>query len=220
MDEAAILTNGTSAVRLALEFIDGLCTEPIRRDHLEKCKEIYKPPKFTGKRTEEAPSQQPAKHAKLWIVKVDEKDLPKSEQERYAHGEAEAEKLLTDEVRTVRDSVNWPHKPKMADELELGDWMIVVMKEKGKTVRVNPPGVFLYLDRYVRDPALGKERFVFHYAIPEDGESMSWRRFHKAVKSFLPTVHLASPRTMPIWDAQVADELLKLWTPDGLVSRL
>jgi len=219
LDEAAILTNGQSAVRRALEFIDLLCTEPIRREYLEKCKEIYKPPKFSGKRSKEGPSQQPVKHAKLWIVKVDERDLPKSEQESYEQGEAEAKKLLTDEVRTKTDSVRWPHKPKMSDELELGDWMIVVMKEKDKTISVDPPGVFLYLKRYVRDSASGKERFVFYYAIPEDGEPMSWKHFHKVVKSLLPRVQLASPRTMPIWDVQVADAWLRLWTPDGRVWR-
>ena len=48
---------------------------------------------------------------------------------------------------------------------------------------------------------------------------MSWEEFHKAAKSLLPKVKLASPRTMPIRDIQVADELLKLWTPDGPVSR-
>ena len=219
LDEAAILTNGQSAIRRAREFIDRLCTEPIRREYLEKCKELYRPPKFSGKRTKGKRSQQRAKHAKLWIVKVNEGSLPESEQERYEQGEAEAKKRGTDEVRTKTDSVWWPHKPKMTDELTLGDWVIRVMKEKDKTISVDPPGVFLYLDRYVRDPASGKERFVFHYAIPEDGESMSWEEFHKAAKSLLPTVKLASPRTMPIRDIQVADDLLRLWTPDGLVSR-
>jgi hypothetical protein len=97
--------------------------------------------------------------------------------------------------------------------------MIVVMKEKDKRISVNCPGVFLYLNRYVRDSASGKERYVFHYAIPEDGEAMSWKQSHMALKSLLPTKKLASPRTLPIRDVQAADELLKLWTPDGLVSR-
>jgi phosphatidylserine/phosphatidylglycerophosphate/cardiolipin synthase-like enzyme len=115
LDEAAILTNVQSTVRRALEFIDRLCTEPIRREYLDKCKEIYKPPKFSGKRAKGVPSQQPMKHAKLWKVKVDERDLPKSEQQSYEQGEAEAEKLLTDEVRTTTRYVHWGDKPKMAD---------------------------------------------------------------------------------------------------------
>ena len=58
----------------------------------------------------------------------------------------------------------------MADELELGDRVITVTKAKDKTISVDPPGVFLYLHRYVRDPASGKERFVFYYR-----DSRGWR---------------------------------------------
>lgn len=221
LDEAAILTNSQSAVRRAREFIDRLCTEPIRREYLEKCKELYKPPKLSGERTKGERSQQRARHAKLWIVKLNEESFPESEWERHQQGEAEARKRTTDEAHGETDiqSFWWPHKPKMADELELGDRVITVTKAEDKTISVDPPGVFLYLHRYVRDPASGKERFVFYYEIPEDGESMPWEEFHKVTRSLLPTVMLASPRTMPIRDIQVADDLLRLWTPDGLIPQ-
>ena len=48
---------------------------------------------------------------------------------------------------------------------------------------------------------------------------MPWEEFHKVTRSLLPTVKLASPRTMPIRDIQVADDLLRLWTPDGLIPQ-
>jgi hypothetical protein len=104
LDEAGILTNGQSAVRRAREFIDRLCTEPIRREYLEKCKEFYRPPKLSGKQTKVGRGQQRTTHAKLWIVKVNEAALPESEQDRYEQGEAEARKLLTDQVRTETHS--------------------------------------------------------------------------------------------------------------------
>jgi phosphatidylserine/phosphatidylglycerophosphate/cardiolipin synthase-like enzyme len=52
LDEAAILTTDPSAVRRAQEFIDRICTEPIRPEYLEKCKTIYRPPRFAGQRSD------------------------------------------------------------------------------------------------------------------------------------------------------------------------
>jgi len=216
LDEAAILTTDPSAVRRAQEFIDRICTEPVRREYLEECKRIYRPPRFTGQRAGSKDGQHRARHAKLWLVNLVEASVPDSELERYEQGEAKAEKLAKDQSRSSTTSFHWPYKPKMASELELGDWMIQSVTYKDKSVLVYAPGQLLVVDHYVRDSERGKERWVFHLEVPKRGETMTWKEFRRVAKSFpAPT----KPRTKPIRDIQVADEVLGLWTPGGRVSR-
>jgi hypothetical protein len=40
---------------------------------------------------------------------------------RYEKGEAKARRVIKDAVRSETDSFHWPHKPRMADELEPKD---------------------------------------------------------------------------------------------------
>ena len=217
LDEAAILTNDQSAVRRAGEFIERLCTEPVRPEYLQKSKELYRPPRLDGgERVDGKNGQQRAKHAKLWIVNLGEGSIPESEVERYEQGEAKAEKLGKAETRSKTDSFHYTHKP--AHETELGDWVIEVMTHTDATITVYPPGQIIFIDSYVRTKS-GKERYVFHLEVPKRGESMSWAKFRRAAKSVLKTAELAAPRTRPIRDVQVADGLLRLWTPGGRVSR-
>lgn len=219
LDEAAIFTTDPSAVRRAREFIDRVCTEPIRREYLEECKRIYKPPRFGGQRASGKGRHQRAKHAKLWLVNLREYSLPVSEAERYREGEEKAEKFVRDESRSTTDSFSWPLKPKMARELELGDWVIEVMTHKDKSILVYPPGQLLFVDHYVRDPKSGKERWVFHLEVPKHGKAITWKRFGRATKSLLASGAPPTPRTEAIRDVQVADQMLGLWTPGGQVSR-
>ncbi len=220
LDEAAIITDDRSTVRRAREFLNRLCTEPIRAEYLELCKSLYRPPRFNGKSTKGKNSQQRAKSAKLWIVKLSEASLPESEIERFEQGEAEAEKKrVEDERRTKIDSFWWPREARIATELERGDWIITALRHKDKTMRVSPPGQFLHLDRYVRDPVSGKERFVFYLEIPRRGEEMTWEQFRDAANLLLTKAKLDSPRTRPVRDVHDADRLLALWTPRGRIAR-
>jgi len=218
LDEAAILTSHPGAIRRAREFIDRLCTEPVRPEYLERCKRIYRPPRFNAPRASGKLPQQRVKHAKLWIVSLREHSVPVSEVERYEQGEAKAKRMVKDEARSKTDSFHWPHKPRMANELKFGDWVIAVMTHKDETIVVYPPGQLLFVDHYVRDPNTDKERWVFHLEVPRRGETMTWEGFRRAAKS-LGVGDLHSPRTKPIADVQVADGLLRLWTPGGRVSR-
>lgn len=219
LDEAAILTTEPSAIRRSREFIDRICTEPIRPEYLEECKRIYKPPRFSGQRASGKGRQQRAKHAKLWLVNLGEYTVPESETERYEKGEAKAKKLVKDESRSTMHSFHWPSKPKMASDLEFGDWIIEVMTYKDKSILVYPPGQLLFIDHYVRDPESGKERWVFHLEAPKRGETMTWKEFGRATKSFFGSGASSKPRTRAIRDVQVADQMLALWTPGGRVSR-
>jgi hypothetical protein len=219
LDEAAILTTAQSAVRRAREFIDRLCTEPVRAEYLEECKRIYKPPRLNGQHASGKDRQQRAKHAKLWLVNLGEYSIPEPEIDRYEQGEAKAENLVKGEGRSKTASFHWPFKPKMAGELELGDWIIEIMTKKDKSIVVYPPGQLLFIDHYIRDPKIGKERWVFHLEVPRRRETMTWKLFRRATKSFLGTSVPSLPRTKPIRDVQVADGLPGLWTAGGRVSR-
>jgi hypothetical protein len=219
LDEAAILTTDPSAVRRAQEFIDRICTEPVRPEYIEKCKSIYRPPRFDGQHAGSKDRQHRATHAKLWLVNLVEATVPDLELERYEHGEAKAEKLVKDQGRSTTTSFHWSHKPKMASELELGDWIIQVTTYEDESILVSPAGQLLFVDHYVRDSERGKERWVFHLEVPRRGETMTWKVFGRATKSFFGPGSPSKPRTKPIRDTQVADGLLSLWTAGGRVSR-
>ena len=197
LDEAAILTTEPSAVRRAREFIDRICTEPVRPEYLEECKRIYRPPRLNGQRTSIKNRQPRATHAKLWLVNLVESSVPEPELERYEQGEAKAEKLVKDEGRSTTTSFHWPYKPKMASELELGDWIIQFMTYKDKRVLVYPPGQLLFIDPYVRDPESGKERWVFHLEVPRRRETMTWNEFRRATKSFFGPSPPSKPAPSP-----------------------
>jgi hypothetical protein len=220
LDEAAILTNEPAALRRAREFVDRLCTEPVRPEYLAECKRLYRPPRFNGQRANGTEREQRAKHAKLWMVNLrDYAFLPESESERYEQGEDQAASLMREEVRSEMDSFHWSSKPKMANELEFGDWVIQAVTRRDKTTAVYPPGQLLLVDNYVRNAESGKKRYVFHLEVPKHGETMTWAAFCRAARSLMRSDNLATPRTRPIRDVQVADGLLGLWTPGGRIAR-
>jgi hypothetical protein len=182
LDEAAIITTEPSVVRRSREFIDRICTEPVRPEYLKKCKNIYRPPRLNGQRVGSKVRQQRATHAKLWLVSLVEASVPESEVRRYEQGEAKAKKLIKDHTRSNTDSFHWPFKPRMASELELGDWIIQIVSYKDKSILVDPPSQLLLIDHYVRELKRRKERWVFHLEIPRRGETMTWKEFARATK--------------------------------------
>ena len=219
LDEVGILTNDSAVVRRAREFIRPLCTEPVRPEYLQVCKKAYTRPQFGGKKGGPKPRQQRSRHAKLWLAHLREYYIPDSEHDRYEKGEVKAEKLIRNPKGTEIDNFNWPVKPKMADELEPGDWIIQSLTYKDKTTVVYPPGQLLYIDSYVRDFKRKTKRWVFHLEVPVRGETLSWQKFRNVTKHIVNGLQLQSPRTRPIREIQVADGLLGLWTPGGRLAR-
>ena len=65
LDEAAVMTTDKVAIRRAREFIDRLCTEPVRPEYLEACKKLYRPPQFTGVKSGAKQNGSRTVHAKL-----------------------------------------------------------------------------------------------------------------------------------------------------------
>lgn len=116
-------------------------------------------------------------------------------------------------------SFRWSHKPKIANEVEAGDWIIQVVTYKDKSVLVDPPAQFLFVDHYVREMKSGKLCYVFHLEIPKSRQALPWADFCHSEKSILSPQELAKPRTRPIRDIQIADDLLRLWTPRGRISK-
>jgi len=219
LDEAAVLTDEPSAIRRAREFIDRLCTEPIRPDYLKKCKQMYRPPRFDHLLVQGKKQQQRTAPAKLWIVNLREYVVPESELTRYEKGELSAQKRVKNKQQSETTSFHWPSKPKMADELQVGDWFIEVLTKKDKSVLVYPPCQLLLVDNYVRNARPRKERWVFHVEVPKRGQTITWSKFRAYAKGRLGHEEFKYPRTKPIRDVQAADYLLELWTPGGRISR-
>ena len=146
-----------------------------------------------------------------------ESSIPDDELARYEKGEVRAAKLIKDTDRFETASFHWSREPRIAKDLEDGDWFIQVIKSKDQSTLVYPPGQFRSLDIYGRGN--GKKRWVFYVEVPKRGERLEWRTFQKRAKSALGGGASASPRTKPIRDIRAADSILSLWTAAGRVSR-
>lgn len=186
--------------------------------YLAECKRLYKPPRFAGRQSAKDKRTHRVAYAKLWLVNsVDYYSFPDSELELFEKSEERAHGLI-DTAQSTLSTFHWSHKPKMADELETGDWVIQCTRHKDKSISVYPPARLLFVDHYIRNQQTGKERYVFHLEYPKRGETLSWTKFRKALNPTLDT-NLSQSRTMPVRNTQKADELLRLWTPKGRVSR-
>lgn len=218
LDEAAIITSDRVAIQRAREFIHRLSTEPIRPKYLKLCKRLYKPPRIIGEKTIGNPRQQRVKHAKLWIVCLVPASVPALEKKRYERGEIRAKKNIRDKDRSKIDSFHFSFEPKMAMELEKGDWIIQVIDYGKDGIEVFPPGMFLFIDNYVREKRKKRKRWVFHLEVPKRGETMTWKEFRRSYKKTFHVVAPLKPQRKPIREVKIADGLLGMWTPGGRVS--
>ncbi len=219
LDEAAILTNDTITIQRARDFLNHICIEPVLPEYLSQCKNFYRPPHIIGKRSTTNKKATRAMHAKLWMVNlVDYHFLPNSEIEAFETSEEKALALIESKEQSSLSTFHWTHKPKMVDELETGDWIIQCIRHKDKTISVYNPARLILIDHYIRNKKTGKERYVFHLEFPKHGERLNWVKFRKLLNTIL-SKNLSQPRTIAIKNIQKADDLLRLWTPKGRVSR-
>jgi hypothetical protein len=217
LDEAAVLTNDAVVIRRAKQFVNRLATEPVRPEYLKECKGAYKPPRMNGDERQQS-SHRRVEHAKLWIVPLQSGfTIPESELPRYQRGTAQAKKLVTDSRGSRVDNFFWPYRPRMADELERGDWIIQATKEEDGSIWVQPPAQLLLVDSYIREKKTGKERYVFHIESPKGGQAMNWSSFRKRARAALKS-DLAR-RTKAVRDGDQADALLRLWTARGRLAK-
>jgi len=219
LDEAAILTNDRIALQRAKDFINQICTEPVLPEYLKECKKSYRPPRVSEKHIGTKRTSRRAKHAKLRIVSlIDYANFPENEIESYEKSERKAEKLLKDKKQSALENFRWSGKPKMADELEQGDWFIQCIKHTDESISVYPPAQLILLDHYPINKTIGKLRYIFHLESPKNGQAMDWKTFRKKLNSILST-DKKNPPTMAISDTKQADDLLRLWTPKGRIAR-
>lgn len=215
LDEAAVLTTDQATVRRAKDFIERLLTEPVSPEYLEKCKRLYRPPRFAPQGSGRKTRERRVQHAKLWVLNLREGDLPEAERARLEKGEAKAEQKIRDKAECEVNSCWWSVKPKMASELEPGDRIIRILRQKDGQIMVYPPGAYLEANHWVRRTRPRRERWVFHIEIPVRGQPIPWGRFRQTAASVLSLRRQASPRTTPVRDGAAADHLLNLWTPAG-----
>lgn len=219
LEEAAILTDDRIALQRAKKFIHQICTEPVLPEYLKECIKSYRPPKVNGKRVGAKGISRRAKHAKLRIVSlIDYAEFPEDEIEDYEKSEKKANRLIKDKSKSVLENFRWSRKPKMADDLEQGDWFIQCVEHDDKSISVSPPAQLILLDHYIRNKQNGMERYVFHLESPKGGQKMDWKIFRRKLNSVLST-EKKKPPTMAIRDTTQADELLRLWTPKGRIAR-
>lgn len=219
LEEAAILTDDRIAFQRAKKFIDLICTEPVLPEYLKECIKSYRPPRVSGKRVGTKGISRRAKHAKLRIVSlIDYANFPENEIESYEKSKKKAEKLLKDKKQSILENFRWSGKPKMADELEQGDWFIQCIKHSDKSISVYPPVQLILLDDYIINKTNGKRRYVFHLESPKSGQAMDWKTFRNKLNTILST-NKKNPPTIAIRDTTQADELLRLWTPKGRIAR-
>ena len=219
LEEASILTNDAVTIQRARDFLNHICIEPVLPEYLSQCKSLYRPPRIVGKRSTTTKRVSRATHAKLWLVNlVDCHSFPDSEIEAFETSEEKALVLIEGKEQSSLSTFHWSYKPKMADELETGDWIIQCIRHKDKSISVYSPARLIFVDHYIRNQRTGKERYVFHLEYPKRGERLGWAKFRKSLNAIL-SKDLSQPRTMAVRDTQKADDLLRLWTPKGRVSR-
>ncbi|HHT9161985.1 MAG TPA: phospholipase D-like domain-containing protein [Candidatus Brocadiia bacterium] len=217
LEEAALLTKDPLAVRRARDFFSRICTEPVRDEYLRECKRIYMPPKRPGQRKSNKKHIPPTTPAKLWLENLYEGCIPQKEVELFKQSENRAQKLIKDTSRSKLSNFWYSYKPKMADELQMGDWIIQCIRHEDKSISVLPPGRLRWIDKYIRNTRTRKERYVFHLELPKRGQEMDWKDFRAKTKVILGQ-ETRLPRTKPVRDIKKADDLLRLWTPGGRIA--
>jgi hypothetical protein len=209
LDEAAILTADPATVRRATATFDQLCTEPVRKDYLEKCIKEYRAPVLP--RTPSRSGKQKA--AKLWLIGgLSYRDLPEEEQARADTVAKTVTKKLLDYERSEVDYAHYPKKQGFFGHLRQGDWLVVCTRE-GKGFDVAPPARFLGIEAYPRGH--GTRRYLLLYEKPSRGASIRWSQFRRVAPSSLPAARGNRPRTYAVEEHDVADAILRLWDSRG-----
>lgn len=219
LDEAGLITNESVAVRRARDFIDRISTEPVRQAYLDECKKHYRAPRFVDDLAAESSSRRRARHAKLWLVLIDEGDVPERERSRYMKGAEKAAGMLHDMKRFSVESIHYRDRQLIHDQIEVGDWVIQMFRLSDGGIDVLPPARFLLGDSYSRRNTTGKKRWVLHLEAPDPGVSIPWSIFRRKAGSILRIGPMKAPRSRAVVDVDAADRLLALWTPSGKVAK-
>lgn len=213
LDEAAILTNDSSAWARASATADALCTEPVRKEYLRKCLKEYRPPRFGGQKNRAGTGRTKIRHAKVWIIAgLIYRDVPATEAAMFDQVIKKSEKRLLDFERSKVDYTHYSRPMKFFKELREGDWVVTCIRD-GKGFDVWPPMRLLGLEDYLR--FRGRRRYILTYEMPTGAQPIRWPELRHSAPSSVLALRRSRPRTTAITDDVDADAILRLWNRRG-----
>jgi hypothetical protein len=214
LDEAALLTDDQAAIARAARTFDQLCTEPVRKNYLDKCIAEYRPPKFGNGPTASRKRRSKVTQARLWIIAgLRYVHIPEDEEAAVSRVVKKAEKKLLDFERSEVDYTHYTAPVGFFKQIREGDWVITCVKDK-KGFDVSSPSRFLGIEDYPRGK--GKRRYLLLLEKSTSGKAIRWSTFQQAAPTSIAAVHRANPRTRPIANDADADALLRLWNARGV----
>ena len=220
LDEAGSITNCPQALRRADDFFGKLCTEPVRPEYLKKCLSAYRPPKFKSDKAlkSNSKSQKRVVSAKLWFVGgLVRGDVPEKEIEKAELIKRQAKSRLTKPNGTGVESTHYHSKTRYLENIRIGDWIVECVDEPNKKQYVSPPSQVIGLESYSRGQ--GKRRYLLLKEVSKTAQEMPLKRFQKLIGKIAPNLAIERPRTSAITNTEVADAILSIWTPSGLISK-
>ncbi len=218
LDEAALLTTDSAAVRQALSDFARMQTEPVRPKYLAKCIEEYRPPVFKGGHPTGGKRARQEVRAKLWFVSgLTLLDLSDADEELSDAADARAKKRLKLPGETEIDWIRFSKRPWYHSSIQPGDWVVSRVRPEVGAPYCDSPRQVLGFDTL--KSARGK---VFHRILLEQlsaGQNMAWSVFQRRVATAVPELGRERPRSGPITDEASADAILRMWSMAGRIVR-
>ncbi len=215
LDEAGIATTDPVAFRRAQDFLERLCTEPVREHYLKECIKAYRPPVFKAAAGDAAARKAGRRivEARVWFIS----GVPLPEQKQVTAAEGRAKKQLVRPNSSYVDYIHWSYEPSFLRHLRSGDWVVACMTDGERSPDVWAPERVLGVEKY--DRGRGKLRYLLLLEAPKGIESIPLGQFRRRIRKLVPELDRTSPRTRAIRNEEDADAVLRLWTRLGRVSR-
>lgn len=217
LDEAAVLTADRTAVRSAKTYLEGLCTEPVRPQYLKTCIAAYRRPRFKAaveRRNLATQAKRPI--PKLWIIGgLRYAEVPERERPRAEAAITRAKRLRRRPTKTYVDQVHYPQRFAFMRRMRKGDWALNCIRD-GADVDVWPPEQLLSIESYPRGN--GRRRWTMQFEAAKRAQSMRLTQFRRKTHDVLPWGEGVRVPTRAVYDAAVADAILRLWTDSGRLS--
>ena len=125
LDEAAIITNDPATVLRARATFERLCTEPVRKDYLERCIREYRPPQHDGQLPANSKRRPRAVQSKLWLISgLRYTEVPENEKPSAERATKRMERKTLDFERSEVNYLHYPTLVKFFANLREGDWAL------------------------------------------------------------------------------------------------
>jgi hypothetical protein len=211
LDEVALLVRDDVVRRHLRSVIESYCTEPVRPEYLKRCLQAYRPPKMPGGHVDR--QRKPSHKPKLWFIGgLRYLELSDTEQAAVRPLEKEAEKRLAQKKGTEVGWIRYGSVPRVYREMEPGQWAVCCFGARGARIVEAPAQL---IRKRIANAARGRRYAYLFFEVPERDSGVSLGRFRRRVRALVPSLNSDSPRTQPIGDRRVADDILSWWTPTG-----